>query len=307
MPRHFHAVSQADAATMAAVRAFMQTMPELIIAQETRPYFDEMIRQTPLADGVDYESDALGGVPGWWCRPQCAPAHAAILYLHGGGYIIGSAKAYRHPVGQVAAKAGISAFALDYALAPERPFPAAFDDALAAYDALVSRGFTHIAIAGDSAGGGLTLALTAFVSSHRELKPATAVAISPLTDLTASGDSFISRAGVDVMLDHTRVIACASSYLAGANPKDPRASPVFGNFDGLPPILIHVGDDEVLLDDSVHYTELVERAGGSVDLHVWEGMLHVFTSSIATLEAAREAMSDIGLFLSAALRDDLET
>jgi monoterpene epsilon-lactone hydrolase len=153
MPRHFHATSQADAETMAATRAFLQSMPELALTPETRPFFDEMIAQTPLADGVDYEADTLGGVPGWWCRPKSAPSRGVILYLHGGGYVIGSASAYRHPVGQIAAKAGFSAFALDYRLSPEHPFPAAFDDAVAAYDSLISHGFTHIAIAGDSAGG----------------------------------------------------------------------------------------------------------------------------------------------------------
>lgn len=303
MPRRFHAISQADAATMATVRALLQTMPDLVIAPETRPYFDEMIRQTPLADGVDYESDTLGGVPVWWCRPQDAPAHAAILYLHGGGYIIGSAEAYRHPVSQIAAKAGMNAFALDYALAPERPFPAAFDDALAAYDALVSRGFTHIAIAGDSAGGGLALALAAIVSAQRAVKPVAVVAISPWTDMTTSGHSFTSRAAADPMLDRTKLARCASIYLAGAEPEDPRASPMFGEFAELPPVLIHVGEDEVLLDDSVRYAELVEHAGGRAELHVWEGMLHVFTSNIAMLEAAGAAVSGVGTFLAAQIQD----
>ncbi|WP_219894220.1 alpha/beta hydrolase [Aquisediminimonas profunda] len=303
MPRHFHTISQADAETMAATRTFLKSMPGLALAPETRPFFDDMIAQTPLADGVDYEADTVGGVPGWWCRPKNTPTHGVILYLHGGGYVMGSAEAYRHPVGQIAAKAKVSAFALDYALAPERPFPAAFDEALAAYDALVSRGYTRIAIAGDSAGGGLTLALAAFVSTYREVKPSALVAISPWVDMTASGESFVSRAAVDPMLDRGKIIACANAYLAGAAPEDPRASPVFGNFSGLPPILIHVGDDEVLLDDSVRFAEQVERAGGVADLHVWEGMLHVFTSSIATLEAAREAMGGIGSFLASALRE----
>lgn len=301
MTRHFHAISQADSETMAATRTFLQTMPALALSPETRPFFDEMISQTPLAGGVDYEQETVAGIPGWWCRPQNAPARAVMLYLHGGGYVMGSASAYRHPVGQFAAQAGVSAFVLDYRLAPEHPFPAAFDDALAAYDSLVSQGFTHIAIAGDSAGGGLALALAAFVSTQRAMKPVAAVAISPWADMTASGDSFTSRAAADPMLDRMKIARCASLYLAGAEPEDPRASPVFGTFSGLPPILIHVGEDEVLLDDSVRYVEQVEQAGGSAELHVWEGMLHVFTSNIAMLEAARAAVSGIGTFLAAVL------
>lgn len=302
MPRYFHTISQADAETMAATRAFLQSMPELALAPETRPFFDEMIAQTPLADRVDYEAETVGGVPGWWCRPKNAPSNAVILYLHGGGYVIGSASAYRHPVGQIAAKARFSAFALDYRLAPEHPFPAAFDDAVAGYDSLVSQGFTRIAIAGDSAGGGLALALASFVSIEREAKPLAVVAISPWTDMTGSGESYSSRAAADPMLDRIKMMACADQYLAGAEPKDPRASPFFGSFAGLPSIMIHVGNDEVLLDDSVRYAEQVERAGGNVDLHVWEGMLHVFTSSIAVLEAARQANEGIGSFLAAHLK-----
>lgn len=298
MPKTYHAISDADKATMAATREFLKSMPDMVMSPAVRPFFDDMIGQVPLASDVGYEEDTLGGVSGWWCRPQNAPPHAAILYLHGGGYIVGSAKAYRHPVGQIAADARVSAFALDYSLAPERPFPAAVDDAVAAYDALVSQGFTHIAIAGDSAGGGLTLSLLAFACTAREVKPLAAVAISPWADLTVSGETFVSRAAADPLLDRAKLADAAQIYLNGADLKDSRASPLFGRFDGLAPVLIHVGEDEVLLDDAVRYADLAERAGSSVELHVWEGMIHVFTSSITTLEAAREAAHGIAAFLT---------
>lgn len=301
MRKTIHPISDADRATMLATREFLASMPPLALSPEARPFYDAMIGQMPWHDGVRYESAHLGGVPGWWCTLDGAPKNTAILYLHGGAYILGSAEAYRHTVGQFAASAGVNAFALEYRLAPEHPFPAAVHDAVAAYDALVALGFTRIAIAGDSAGGGLTLSLIAIVN-ERTVAPVAAVAVSPWTDLSVSGASMTTRASNDPILTSKKMIAAASQYLAGADSKDPKASPLFSSVAGLPPVLIHVGDDEVLLDDSLRYAERIERSGGSVQLHVWEGMIHVFTASITTLEAARTAMTDIGGFLAKHLR-----
>lgn len=298
MTRVFHRITDADRATMTATRAFLKSLPDVVLSPTARPFFDEMITQVPLAEGVEYEADTLGGGTGWWCRPREAPSDAAILYLHGGGYIIGSAKAYRHPVGQVAAAAGVSAYVADYGLAPERPFPAAFDDAVAVYDALVRHGFKRIAVMGDSAGGGLALAVLAFVSKQREVKPVAAVAVSPWSDMTLTGESMVSRAAFDPLLNRSKMQDGAGLYLSGADARDPRASPLFGGLVGLPPTLIHVGEDEVLLDDAVRYADQADRVGSSVELHVWAGMIHVFTSSITTLEAAREASKGIGAFLA---------
>lgn len=286
---------------MTATREFMKSMPEMSMTPDARPFYDEMIRQLPPAEGVRFEAGELGGVGGWWCRLDGAPSDAVLLYLHGGGYVLGSADAYRNTVGHFAVNAGVTAFALEYGLAPEQPFPAAVNDAVAAYDALVAHGYTRIAIAGDSAGGGLTLALLAIVND-RAVKPVAAVAVSPWTDMTSSGESALTRASFDPILDKDQMIAAAAQYLAGADPLDPRASPLFGTLGGLAPVLIHVGEDEVLLDDSVRYADIAQGAGGSVELHVWEGMIHVFTSSIAMLEAARTAMAGIGDFLATHLR-----
>lgn len=220
-----------------------------------------------------------------------------LLYLHGRAYILGSADAYRNTVAQFAKPAGVNAFALDYRLAPEHPFPAAVSDAVAAYDALTTLGFTRIAIAGDSAGGGLTLALLA-IANDRAVRPAAAVAVSPWADMSITGESITSRAAVDPLLDGTRMTEAAATHLAGADPLDPRASPIFGPLGDLAPVMIHVGDDEVLLDDSERYHTRMETAGGTVDLHVWEGMLHVFTANIVMLESARHATTGIGNFLA---------
>lgn len=303
MSRHFHRISRADVTAMAATRAFMETVPKLSISPASRPQFDEMIQQTPPAEGVTYDAGHIGGIPGYWCRPTGEPGNSAILYLHGGGYVIGSASAYRHPVGHIAAAARISAFALDYALAPERPFPAAIGDALAAYGDLVDRGYTRIALAGDSAGGGLALALAALVSGRQRTSPKAVVAVSPWTDLTVSGLSVDARASADPLLDRQQLLDTAAVYLDGTDPSDPRASPLFGDVSRVPAIQIHVGEDEVLLDDSVRYAKRVDDNGGSAELHVWEGMLHVFTSSVATLEAARHATGMMGAFLAAHLAE----
>lgn len=297
MPKSYHPISTADATAMAGLRALLASQPAMHITPQTRSFFDQMITATPLAENVTYVAASVGGVPGWWCHPSSASPLAAILYLHGGGYVIGSAAAYRSPAGQIAANSGVSTFVADYRLAPEHPFPAALDDALAAYDGLVEHGMRRIAIVGDSAGGGLTLALCAAIAARGDAAPAAAVAISPLTDLTASGESCQARAAADPILNRNEILACAATYLAGGDAADPRASPLFGSASGLPPIQIHVGEDEVLLDDSTRYADLVEQARGSADLHVWEGMPHVFTSSIAVFEAARSASRMIGRFI----------
>ena len=169
MTTFHHPISDTDAVTMAATRAILATLPSIELTPAVRPSFDEMTRQAPPDAGITYERDVLGGVPGWWCHVPDAPTHTAILYLHGGGYVAGSSEAYRHPAGQIAAAAGVSTFVAEYGLASEKVFPAAFNDAVAVYQAMVQMDFKGIAIAGDSAGGGLTLAVLRHVTEHLEV------------------------------------------------------------------------------------------------------------------------------------------
>ena len=293
-----HALSEPDRAAMVKIRELLQSMPQLDLVPDTRPVYDTLIAQTPPAAGVEFDAGSLAGLPGWWCRPVGAPKQAVLLYLHGGGYVVGSPQGYLHFVSHLAASAGLCAFILDYALAPEQPFPRAVEHALTAYQALVDSGFTRIAIAGDSAGGGLTLALVALLCGGGGTRPAAAVALSPWTDLTLSGGSQQSRAAVDAILNRATTARCAAFYLAGADASDPRASPLFSEVRNLPPILIHVGEDEILLDDSLRYAERLQPEGGGHELHVWEGMLHVFPTSLAELEAARAAIQSTGAFLA---------
>lgn len=228
-----------------------------------------------------------------------------MLYLHGGAHVLGSAEAYRNFVGQLASRARLATFSPNYRLAPEYPFPADFDDARAAYHALVKAGFRKIVVAGDSAGGGLALSLIAEAAMAARRgngqRPIAAVVISPWTDLSLASPSLEGRAAFDPLLSRDILAAAVNQYM-GAHPHlDPRASPVFGALAELPPTLIHVGEDEVLLDDTRRYASAAEAAGSDVTVHVWEAMTHVFPSNFAFIQAAREALDGMGKFVRAAV------
>jgi acetyl esterase/lipase len=293
------------------MRLMVSSMKGSVTGPSARVAFDELMEKTPAADGVTYQEAEMGGVTGWWCRPDDAVAGAAILYFHGGAYVVGSARAYQHFAGQVAARAKVAAFVPEYGLAPEHPFPAAVDEAQACYGGLVEKGFGKIALAGDSAGGGLALVLLSFpVAKSRDgsaLRPVGAAVMSPWTDLTLSGASMETRAEADPLLTKDSLASTARLYLGGHDPRDPRASPLYGDLAGLPPVRIHVGEDEILLDDSLRCGERIESEGGIIQVHSWEGMTHVFPSSIALLHAAKEALDDIGDFLRRQFLDERGT
>jgi acetyl esterase/lipase len=286
---------------MVAMRVMIASTKVGVTGPEARPSFDDLMEMTPAAQGVSYETVEVGGVPGWWCRPNDAAADAAILYLHGGAYVVGSARAYQHFVGQVAARANVAAFVPEYGLAPEHPFPAAVEAAQTAYEGLVGQGVTTIALAGDSAGGGLALVPLSLMAARARdgsgLPPVGAAVMSPWTDLALTSASMETHAAVDPLLTREDLAAAARLYLDGHDARDPQASPVYGDLTGLPPVRVHVGEDEVLLDDSVRYGERLETEGGNVQVHTWQGMVHVFPSNLALLHAAKEALDDIGDFL----------
>lgn len=295
----------ADRAAMLAMRAMIAAQPPADLGPEGRPAFDALMEHTPAADGIGYEAATLEGVPGWWCRPVDAQTGAAILYLHGGGYGVGSARAYRNFVGQIASRAKASTFVADYGLAPERPFPAAADDAEAAYRGLAKTGVETIAVAGDSAGGGLALATAARMSHEARgdaPRPAAVVSISPWTDLALTGESLETRATHDPLLTREILDGARRRYLGTADARSPDASPLYGDLAGLPPVLLHVGEDEILLDDARRIAQRIRDAGASSELHVWQGMVHVFPANVALLQAARDALDNIGGFLRRTLR-----
>jgi monoterpene epsilon-lactone hydrolase len=300
MTMTYHKEYQPDAAAMLALRAELAGQPALAFGPEARPGFDELMEKTPAADGVAYEAAAVGGVAGWWCKPEQAREDCAIVYFHGGAYVLGSAAAYRNFAGQIAVRAKAPIFIVDYHRAPERLFPAPVNDAEAVYRGLAASGFSKLAIAGDSAGGGLAVALLLLVTAASKdgsaLLPACAAVMSPWTDLALTGISMVTRAKTDPMLTRDALERAAELYLGDHDRRDPRASPLYGDFTAVPPVLFQVGEDEILLDDSQRVAERIHAASGVAQLHIWEGMTHVFPSNLA-LQAAKEALDNTGSFL----------
>ena len=300
-----HPLDPEDAAALVPMRTAARTQKGAPWRIESRKFYDALMEGVlPRAD-VTFESATIGDVPGVWVHPASSRSDEAILHVHGGGFVEGSATAYRHLVGHIAARAGTRAFVPDYRLAPEHPFPAAVDDVLAVYRGMDASGIRRIAVTGDSAGGNLALVLASCVATKAVLVKATlvgAAALSPLTDLTLSGASYEARADADLYFTKQQLAEVVNAYLRGADANDPLASPLQGRFSGLPPIRIHVGDDEVLLDDSRRYVERAVAGGIDARLDVWTGMPHVFVASIGRLKAAAQALDAIGAFLAERLK-----
>jgi acetyl esterase/lipase len=266
---------------------------------DARPVFDHIIAMTPATPDVSYKAVTVGGVPGWWCSPPNTIEGAAILYLHGGAYVLGSASAYRNFAGQIAVRAKAATFIPDYRVAPEHQFPGAVDDALAAFRGLSGAGYSSLALAGDSAGGGLALSLLSIATARSKDGSVLRLAavMSPWIDLALTGDSIKARADADPLLTRDALQKAAKLYLGEQYLHNPQASPLYGNLAGLPPVLLHVGEDEILFDDSCRFAERIDSAGGTARIDVWQGMVHVFPSNVELLQAAREALDDIGEFL----------
>jgi acetyl esterase/lipase len=262
-----------------------------------RDAYDAMIAETPIAEGVTLEAVDQNDVQGWWVRPAGAPAGRAILFLHGGAYGLGSAKAYRGFASQIVVRAGVAAFVADYPLAPEHPFPAAFEAAVAARRWLETLGVAQIALVGDSAGGALALAA---LNEPEANAPAVAavVVFSPWIDLALSGPSFANPDTHDPIFQRQVLTGAVVAYLDGADPRDGRASPLYSIPDRLPPLAIQVGTDELLLDDARRYAALAAEKGGEVRLDIFEGLHHVFQRSTAELPSARRALDAAADFLA---------
>ncbi|MGE5269044.1 MAG: alpha/beta hydrolase [Thiohalocapsa sp.] len=230
--------------------------------------------------------------------PQSEPGRH-VLFLHGGGYVTGSPTLYRHVSWRIAEATRAQVWLADYRLAPEHPFPAALDDAVAAWHGLLSLGADprQVTVIGDSAGGGLALALALRLRDEGQELPAALVALSPWTDLALSGDSLRRNAAADPMLCAAIAGDFAACYLAGADPRNPYVSPLYGDPAGLPPTLIQVGSDEVLRDDAVRMAARMRAAGCPVELEMWPRMPHVWHAFAAVMPEARQAIARIGSFV----------
>ncbi len=252
--------------------------------------------------GVTLTEAGVGGVPWEWLRPVSQPPRGTLLYFHGGAYFAGSPATHR-PITCGFARRGLAVFAADYRLAPEHPFPAAVDDAVAAYRGLLEGGVapSGLTVAGDSAGGGLALALLVALRDAGVPLPAAAVGFSPWTDLAATGASLKTNTRRDAMFYGDSLGEAGTPYLAGQDPQHPLASPLYADLHGLPPLLLHAGSYEVLLDDSVRLVERAQAAGVAATLRTWPVVPHVW--QLFPLPESRASLDDAARFLHAALAD----
>lgn len=266
---------------------------------ELRAAFEAMLADIPFAEDLSSQAIELGGIPGLRFGSPQERKGKVLLYLHGGAYVIGSARGYRSLAAELGRAAGATTYAIDYRLAPENPIPAAIDDAVAAYRALLGQGHapSDIVIAGDSAGGGLTLAMLVALRDAGMPLPAAALLISPWADLSCTAASLVSKSQEDPALTARGLRDSAQLYLNGADVRDPRASPVFARLDGLPPLLVQVGTAEILFDDAIAVARVAGHAGTQVQLAIWPEMIHVWHAFAFMLPEGRAAIEEAGAFL----------
>jgi acetyl esterase/lipase len=269
-------------------------------AQEVRAMFDGMIATFPVDESYNFAEKTIGGIAGHWLDAPKKSANV-MLYIHGGAMLVGTAFGYRGLSGNLAQASGVNMFSIDYRLAPESTFPAALDDSHAAYEGLLAEGYKaeNIVVAGDSAGGGLVLSLLLKLKGAGKSQPAAAVVLSPWADLTHSGETMKSKKDVDNSLSQVGLQAGADQYLGGASATDPLASPLFGDYAGIAPLLIEVGSEEILLADS---TRLAARAGEAkvdVTLNVWPEMPHDWSLFSFMLSEGRDMIAEVGAWVSA--------
>ncbi len=257
--------------------------------------------ETQAPDGVTCTPVEAGGVSAEWSVAAGVDEAKVVLYVHGGGYVMGSAGSHRDVTGRLSKAAGARVLSLNYRLAPEHPFPAPVDDAVAAYRWLLAQGISpsNIAVAGDSAGGGLAIATLLALRDAGEPLPAAGIGISPWVDMEGTGESMTTRAAVDPVVQKEGLLGMAKLYLGDADPKNPLAAPLHADLAGLPPLLLQVGDAETLLDDSTRLAERARAAGVDVTLKVWDEMPHVWHLFAPILPEGRQAIDEIGSFFQA--------
>jgi monoterpene epsilon-lactone hydrolase len=286
-----------------ALRAAIAARPKAADLAEMRRGIDARGLANKIADDVAVTPvDAAGVKAEWTATPNADPARA-ILFVHGGGYVIGSIDSHRHAAAEMGRAAATKVLSLDYRLAPEHPFPAPVEDTVAAYRYLLAQGFapSHIAIAGDSAGGGLVVAAMLAIRDAGLPQPACGWCISPWIDMEATGASITGKAAEDPTVQKAGLEFMAKTYLAGADPKNPLASPLHANFTGLAPLLIQVGAAETLLDDATRLAALAGAAHVAVTLEIWPEMIHVWHVMHPVLAAGRKAIANGGAFIRATM------
>lgn len=284
---------------IAALRAIIGARPKPNDVAEMRQNIDARGLANPIAADVAVETLDIGGIKAEWTHTPNADPQRAILYVHGGGYVIGSLDSHRHAYAEMGRAAEVKVLALDYRLAPEHPFPAPIEDTLAGYRHLLALGFKpgRIAIAGDSAGGGLVVAALVAIRDAGLPQPSCGWAISPWVDMEAIGASMITKADEDPTVQKAGIGFMAQTYLNGADPRHPLAAPLYADLTGIAPLLIQVGAAETLLDDSIRLAGVAGAAQVPVTLEIWPEMIHVWHVYHPHLAAGRRAIVRGGAYI----------
>jgi len=265
-----------------------------------RRRWNKLSRILWTASGVKVERTEVCGLKSEWLVPNQAPERKVLLYLHGGAYIMGACVTHRQFVSHLARAAGVRTLLPEYRLAPEHPYPAAVEDAVGLYRALLADGYAaeDIVIAGDSAGGGLTMATLLSLRDAGDPLPAAACLLSPWLDLEGTGETMHTNARRDPWFKPEDMRSVASYYCEEHQLRDPLVSPVHGDLSGLPPICIQVGADEILLSDSTRAAEMIKAADGEVAIETWPGMWHVFQMFLCFMPESRSAIAKLGEYIS---------
>jgi epsilon-lactone hydrolase len=286
-----------------SVRQLLMSLPRPTSIVERRERLDTIASIDGVAPDVAFEKVGLGPCEGEWSLAPGSDPSKVLLFFHGGGYCSGSIRSHRGMVSETGRAAKVRTLAVGYRLAPEHPFPVALDDAVAAFDFLLRQGVSasRIIIAGDSAGGGISLATMVRLRDAGKPLPAAAWLVSPWVDLGMTGATIDSKAAIDPLIHREYLEELATAYLSGASPRDPLASPLHADLSGLPPVLIQVGSAETLLDDSVRIAGRLGAADVAVRLEVWPHMIHAWHLWSARLRAGRDAIASAGAFIEARL------
>lgn len=274
--------------------------------EQQRASMERLSKSYTLPRNVDIQPIFIGDMYSEWIRPADVRQGRAILYLHGGGYTMGSCNTHRSLAAWISAASQVSTLLIDYRLAPENPYPAALDDTINAFHYLLDQGIepAKIIIAGDSAGGGLAIAATLLLRDKKEKLPGGIICISPWADLTMSGETMVTCSKTDPFITRETSILHANRYIGKHDPKSPLISPIFADLSGFPPMIIQVGEYEVLQSDAVRLSENASRTGVDVSLEIWDGMWHVWHMLVGRMPESRRAIDKLGAFVRKCLEED---
>ncbi len=276
---------------------------ESVTVEETRKGLEKLFGFSKIPKGVKFEKAQCDGIPAAWVIPKNFKNSGVILFLHGGGYMLGSIKTHSPLMARIALASKTKVLAIEYGLAPERPFPHGLEDSIKAYHWLIKEGYDpkKIVIAGDSSGGGLAIAAMLKLKDENEPLPVACVCLSPWLDLEVSGETVVTNAKKDLLVNSIGLQIASFTYAVEEKLTHPYISPLFSDPTGLPPMYIQVSDSEVLLDDTLRFEKKAKASGVDIEVHIWKNMLHVW-HAFGFLPEAKKAIKDIGVFIEKKMR-----